>query len=306
MNHTSPWKEGTLITGIYLLLLLLVVAVPVLNIITMWFLPLPFAYFAVRHELKHSIFLYVLLCLVSWPIHVFALILTLVFAMAGIVVGELHRRKADGFSVLRGVGLTYAAHITVGYVLFSLQSDLTIHQLIRAQRDQVTNLLQSAGQSTEQIDQVIEAMNLIAYTLPFLIVLIATIMAVITVWLTGVMYRKCRINVKRLPAFRNWGFPKAFIWIYLIVFVLIFTNPEEGSTLYIAVTNVYQLIGAIITIQGFTFILFFFHHRKYPKVLGIAIIVMAILIAPLQLVIRLIGIADMVLDLKSRLGSQRK
>ncbi|TSB47522.1 YybS family protein [Alkalicoccobacillus porphyridii] len=306
MNHTSPWKEGTLITGIYLLLLLVVLAVPIVNIIVVWALPLPLAYFASRHELKKSLVLYLLLCMISWPIHTLGLLVTLVFALAGVVTGELHRRKADGFAVLRGVSLTYTLFLTMAYVWISVLSDMTINQLVRSQREQVTDLLQVAGQSQEQIDLVTDGMNQIPYIVPFLIVFFATMMALVTVWLIGILLRKYRMDVKRLPAFKNWGFPKVFIWVYLIVFVLILSNPEEGSTLFIAVTNIYLLVNTIMMIQGLSFVFFFFDHKKYPKVFGVIVIFMTILLAPLQLVVRLIGIADMVLDLKSRLGSQRK
>lgn len=306
MNHTSSLKDGTLIAGIYILLLIAVLAVPIVNVLFLWALPLPLAYFAARHKLKHSILLYVLLCLISWPIHMYGLILTFIFAMVGVVIGELHRRKADGFTVLRGVSLAFVFHLTAAYVAFSLLSDVTIRQLIRTQGEQVRSMLESAGQSSEQIDIVLESMNMVSYLVPFMIVSVAVVMALLIMWLTGILFRRCEIEAQRLPAFRNWSFPKAFIWIYLLAFVLLLSNPEEGSTLFIAISNVFLLVETVMTIQGFTFILFFFHHKKYPKALGIMVVILGILIAPLQQIIRLVGIADLVLDLKSRLGSQRK
>ncbi|MCM2676435.1 DUF2232 domain-containing protein [Alkalicoccobacillus plakortidis] len=306
MNQKSAWKEGILIVGLYVILLLAALLVPVLNVVFVWTLPLPLVYFAAKHGVKPSLILYLLLCLLSWPIHLAALVLTFVFAMVGIVVGELHRRKVDGFAVLIGASLTYIFHLVIGYVVFSLGTEQSLRQLIRNQSDQVTSLLEQAGTSADQIALVTENMDFIPYIVPFLLVLIGTIMGLITVWLAGVLLRRCNIEVKRIPALRNWGFPKAFIWYYLIAFVFLLSQPEEGTTLFIAVTNVFLLIETIMTIQGLSFILFFFHFKKLPKILGILVVIITILIGPLMQIVRLIGIADLVLDLKSRLGSQRK
>ncbi|MDQ0209121.1 YybS family protein [Alkalicoccobacillus murimartini] len=306
MNRKSAWKDGIFIVGIYLMLLLAVLLVPVLNIVAIWVLPLPVVYFAVKHGIKSTLILYLILCLIAWPIHVIALVLTFVFAMVGGVIGELHRRKADGFAVLIGASLAYIFHLLSAYVVFTLGFEMSMRQVIRSQHEQVTELLEQTGRSTDQISILLEGLDMMVYMVPFMMVLVGASLGLLTVWLAGIMLRRFNIETNRLPALRNWGFPKAFIWYYLIAFVVMLTGPEEGSTLFLAITNVFILIETIMTIQGLSFILFFFHHKKLPKILGILVVVMCIIIAPLQQIIRLVGIADLVLDLKSRLGSQRK
>lgn len=306
VNQKSAWKDGILIVGLYVLLLLATLLVPILNVVVLWTLPLPLVYFAARHGIKPSLLLFGILCILT-ALFVEAFILTFVWASVGIVVGELHRRKADGFAVLIGASLTYIFHLLIGYVLLTLLSDQSLREMIATQRDQVTSLLEQAGTSSGQIESVTESLTFVPYIIPFILVLTGTVMGVITVWLAGILLRRCNLEANRVPPLREWGFPKAFIWYYLIAFILLLTTqPEEGSTLFIAVTNVFLLIETIMTIQGLSFILFFFHLKKLPKIVGILAVVVTLVLAPLQQIVRLVGIADLVLDLKSRLGSQRK
>lgn len=144
MNQKSAWKDGILIVGLYVLLLLATLLVPILNVIVIWSLPLPLVYFAARHGIKPSLLLFGFLCILT-ALFVEAFILTFVLASVGIVVGELHRRKADGFAVLIGASLTYIFHLLVGYVVLTLLSDQSLREMIVAQRDQVTSLLEQAG-----------------------------------------------------------------------------------------------------------------------------------------------------------------
>src|SRR5699024_3095428 len=108
------------------------------------------------------------------------------------------------------------------------------------------------------------------------------------------------------PKFTTFNFPISLIWIYLITIVLSFINLDPDSTLYLAYVNAEVICIAFLVIQGFSFIFFYFEHKKMNRFLPIIITIISFIIPLFMYIIRIIGIIDLGFSLKKQMSSQGK
>ena len=311
MKNTRTLTEGALMAAVFAILLLITTYVPFIGIITVWALPVPFVLFTLRKGLKPGLMLWTVSLLLAFLIGGIATVPTaFIFGSAGLVIGELYRRSASGFSVLIGAGLIYTLNMLLVFLVLvlivgenpmQLAADLTKEQLEFAD-----STLGSFGQSEEQLAAMMEMVDNLVYLAPVMIVGVGIILAVITKLISYLVLKRLGHDVPSLPAFRNWQFPKAFLWYYLIILILAMVGAEEGTTMYLIIWNLFPLLEIVIAVQGFAVIFYFFHVKKVAKVVPILIVVIAILVPPLLYVARIIGIIDLGFDLRKRMTSQKK
>ncbi|MFC0471576.1 YybS family protein [Halalkalibacter kiskunsagensis] len=310
MKETRTLTEGALLASVFAILLLITTYVPFIGMITVWTLPLPFIVFTFRRGLKPGFMLWAVSFLLAFIIGGLLTIPTaFMFGSAGLVMGELYRRKLSGFSVLIGAGLVYTVNmllVFLGFVLIlgenpmQLAADLTKEQLELAQ-----STLGSFGQSGDQLDAMYEMVNNIVYLAPVMIVGVGITLAVITKLISYYLLRRLGHQVSPLPPFRNWKFPKSFLWYYLIILILAMVGAEEGSTLFVVIWNLFPLLEIIIAVQGLAVIFYYCYQKKISKAVPILIVIVVVIIAPLLYLVRIIGIIDLGFDLRKRISEKK-
>ncbi|WP_227936912.1 YybS family protein [Alkalihalobacillus deserti] len=311
MKNTKTLTEGALLASVFAILLLITTYVPFIGIITVFALPLPFILFTLRRGLKPGFMLWTVALLLAFLIGGIATVPTaFIFGSAGLVIGELYRRSLSGFSVLIGAGLVYTLNMLLVFLIMvlvigenpmQLAADLTKEQLEFAD-----STLGSFGQGDEQITAMMEMIDNLIYLAPVMIVVVGIILAVMTKLISYLVLRRLGHEVNALPAFRNWQFPKSFLWYYLIILILAMLGAEEGTTMFLIIWNLLPLLEVIIAVQGFAVIFYFFHLKKVAKAVPILIVAIAIMIPPLLYIVRIIGIIDLGFDLRKRITSQKK
>ncbi|WP_066155290.1 YybS family protein [Halalkalibacter krulwichiae] len=311
MKNTRTLTEGALLASVFAVILLLTTYVPFVGIITVWALPVPFVIFTVRRGLKPGLMLWVVSLLLAFLIGGLVTVPTaFIFGSAGLVIGELYRRKLSGFSVLIGAGLIYTFNMlliflalvfVVGENPMQLAVDLTREQLEFAE-----STLGSFGQGEDQLAMMLEMIDTLVYLAPVMIVGVGITLAVITKLISYYVLKRLGHEVSALPAFRNWSFPKAFLWYYLIILILAMVGAEEGTMLFLVIWNLLPLLEIVVAVQGFAVIFYYFHQKKVAKVVPILIVATAILIPPLLYIVRIIGIIDLGFDLRKRMNGQKK
>ncbi|WP_026691773.1 YybS family protein [Alteribacter aurantiacus] len=311
MNEQSPIKEGALYIGIYMLLILATLFVPLISLLTLFLLPIPFVFYARKHGYKSGIFLatvsFVLLLIIAYPI---AIIFTITFASTGVVIGELLRREKSAFGVLLGGALTFITAIIINFigsiVILDVHPVESIQTVLYESVETTESIIPLPGGQEEAVEAATELIDGLVIITPALFVILGVSYAFIVQWLASFMLRKRKVNVTTFPPIREWGFPKAFIWYYAVVLVLIlFVDMEQGSALYTATYNLLPILEIIMVIQGLAVIFFFFYMKKVHKVVPIIILVLGIVFPPLLFLIRFLGIIDLVFELRKRMDSNK-
>lgn len=300
-----------MLASLYLIVLLLTLYVPFLGLLIVWFLPLPFIIYVIRHSIKPGILLWFVALMVTFIVGGPTLLpLTFLFGSGGIVVGELYRRKKPGLAILLGGALTYISNLILFFVISILVFDIhpivmlqeMMRQSIETAELALGQMGQEASQQLEAYYQFIDQMNMLA---PLFFIFVGTSYALFIQLICGVVLKRLRFEIPMLPPFREWRFPKSFLWYYLIVLIVMLIGVQEGTTLFIALVNLFSILEFIMVIQGLSFIFYFCYIKGISRAIPIiAIIIIFIFPGGLHLV-RILGIIDLGFDLRSRLKGNK-
>jgi uncharacterized protein YybS (DUF2232 family) len=309
VKKSSILAEGAVVTSIYAVLLMVTLYVPLLSMISIWALTVPFTIFIIRHGVKSSyVFLSVAFILTIIIGGLLALPVIISTVSVGIVLGILYQKKKSSFGILLGGTLTYLINFVFFYgvsiILFQINPYEVIKKSIKQSLALTEEFSEFIGQdASQQLEQFEEALEIIVYIIPTVIVIASVIFALITQIVTNGVLKRFKYNVPDWLPFREWSFPKSFIWYYLVTILLMMSDPEKGSALFIAVWNLFYLIEFILIIQGIAFVFYYFWKKKKSKVIPIIITIFSLLIPILLYVIRFLGIIDLGFDLRKRIKS---
>ncbi|WP_017725820.1 YybS family protein [Halalkalibacterium ligniniphilum] len=312
MKRTRALTEGAIIAALFAILLFLTLYMPFISMVTVWLLPLPFIIYTLRHSLKQAILLWFAAFGVSFMIGgLLALLPVFMFGTAGIVIGELYRREKSPLAVLLGGSLTYIAWMLIFFVGSIVVLDANpldfAQESMRQSVETAEQVIVSMGQEpAEALEQMNELIDLMVYMAPVMIIMVGIVLAVISQLVSVPVLRRLRHEVQPFPPVRTWSFPKAFLYYYLIVVILTMVGMEEGSTLYIAIWNLFPILEVVMTIQGFAVIFFYCHQKQLSKALPIIILIGSLIVTPLLFFVRILGIIDLGFDLRKRLESRGK
>src|SRR5699024_7212163 len=118
-----------------------------------------------------------------------------------------------------------------------------------------------------------------------------------------------RIESKKyfFPPFRTLRLPISIIWLYLIVIITSFFDIDPSGIFFIALQNALLILEMLLVIQGFSFIFFFTHYKKWSRTIPVVSIVLTVLFPMFLLYfIRILGIIDIGLNVRGRLLKKGK
>lgn len=304
---TSIWKDTIKTLLIYLVLLSSVLFFPFIGIIVAVFVPVPLAWLTFRHDWRQgTITALISSLLLSFIFGPFSLIFTILFAMPGVLIGYFFQQNRSAFSVLAVAGLSITAGVVLLYAgtniflnidpVQSFQS--AMYESLETSEDMIDLMDPQNGMLVEEMESSIDYISVVA---PVILVMISVIYSFLVQLTSGHILRKDGHEIVRFPPFRTWGFPKEFIWYYLVVLMLSFVSLETGSALYIALENLLPLLHIIMTIQGLSFIFFYFNHKGRSITWPIIIVILAVLLPIFLHLIRILGIIDLGFNLRERM-----
>ncbi|MBU9722317.1 MULTISPECIES: YybS family protein [Bacillaceae] len=311
MDRSKLLREGAIYLGIYLLLAVITLLIPLIGLFTLFLLPIPFVIYTNKNGLRPGI----LLGLISFfALFLFigpaALPLTVGFTIGGIVIGELYRRRKNAFGVLQGGALAFIAALLLNFigsiVLVGVNPINEMQNILHESIETTEEMLFMFTFEEEAYLEVVEEfVDLLSYVAPTIIIMIGIAFAFIVQWLSSRFLRAKNLEVSLFPPFREWTFPKAVIWYYLIVYIIILMDIEVGSPLFIVTANLRPLLETIMLIQGFSFIFFFFHHKNKGILMPVLIVIVSFILAPVLYLVRIVGIIDLGFELRKRLNSKK-
>ncbi|WP_069363601.1 YybS family protein [Salisediminibacterium beveridgei] len=304
---TPIWKDTIKALLTYLVLLSSVLFFPFIGIILAVFVPVPLAWLTYRHDWRQgTITALISSLLLSFIFGPFSLIFTILFALPGVLMGHFFKQKRSAFSVLAGVGLSITAGVVLLYAgtniflnIDPVQSFQTaMYESVETSENMIDVMDPQNGMLVEEMKSSIDYISVIA---PFILVMISVSYSFLVQLTSGHILRKGGHEIVRFPPFRTWGFPKEFIWYYLVILMLSFVTFESGSAVFIAVENLLPLLHIIMTIQGLAFIFFYFNYKGRSITWPVIIVILAVLLPIFLQLIRILGIIDLGFNLRERM-----
>jgi len=306
VKDTRQLLETSLLLAVFMLLFGVTFFLPVFGSLLVWFLPFPFILNAVRNGWNAAVVMGVGALVLSFFFSIAALPIGWTFASAGVIIGELYRRKKPQFHILLAGSLTYIANFVLLYILIVVTLGKNpVQESIDSMKSMLSDMQSISGLpavNEEQMKILFAQLDLVTYLIPSMLIMSGLLFALFTQLLAGFILKKFRYDVEKWKPFSEWSFPRSLIFYYLIALILGLIGLEEGSTLFVLVANLEILLGNAMVLQGFTVIFAFSKMKQWSTAVPVLITVFSFLLMfPLQFV-KLLGILDLGLNLRSRMN----
>lgn len=313
MNNAKRLTEGALLVGIYLILLLGTL-VPILSTFVLVLLPIPFVIYTSRHGIKPGMLVVVLASLISMILTVMYLPLTLMMGAAGLLIGHAINKKRTAYETWAYGTLGFIGGLLINLaftqVLLGVNFIQEIETIATEQMDWYISFIESAGLETDEavdMEEVFaEQIQYIVKLVPAFLAISAVLLAFVSQWISYKVLNRIDNRKLHFSPFRNFKLPASVIWLYLIVIIASLISSDPNSIMYVGVQNALIILETLLVIQGFSFIFFFTHYKKWSKAVPIISIVITILL-PLFFLsfVRILGIIDIGLNMRARLQKNK-
>ncbi|UOQ44782.1 YybS family protein [Halobacillus salinarum] len=310
MKDTRRITEGALMTGIYLLLLLVIIFIPgIIGAILMFVLPVPFIYYSYRHGFKAGILVFIVSTLVSIIFGLaFSLPTTLLAGVGGLFVGGSMHKKRSSYETLAmgsvGFIIGFVAVYFISQTFFGVNWADQINEMIEqsiSMSEKMLSDIGGSGDAEERLEQFREQLSTLPDLIPSMFAIAGILFAFISQWASYKLINRVEKKDLHFPAFRDFKLPTSLLWYYFFSFMLQYFIEQDQGVLYLAAINVNAITGLLILLQGFSFIFFYAHKKKLSKAIPILSIVITLFIPTiLMYFVRILGIIDIGFSLRNR------
>ena len=308
MSLSKKLRDGAGATILFILLLVLTIYVPIIGWVSVFLLPVPLTFFTNRAGWKTGLGVFICsFLLATFFIPSFAYIIIVGLLLAGLVMGELLRRKGTVFSLLLGGTLSNIVILLIAYGVASKIHSINIvswltSDLIKNYDLTVKMNPYFSGNTTEQLNMIRQAMVSLGQLIPAFLVIVAFTYAFLMEIIYGFILKWLRVPFPKWPPIREWRFPRNVMWYYfLAVIIMLAYGTVSESQLKMVAFNVMVILEWVMAIQGFACVFFYFHQKKKGRLIPILITIFSLLLPPVLYIVRLLGIIDLGFDLRSRI-----
>ncbi|MCM3747930.1 YybS family protein [Paenibacillus pasadenensis] len=274
------------------LLLLVSIGVPLLNVLTVTLLMVP--YVVLYTTLSKKVFAAHLIPV--WLIAYFIvgpapLIVGLFFLVPAIVMGHYYRSDKPVRARMTAVMISIVGIILLELFIFDVVLDLSVIGALQDQLRAAANQVAEQGVSgelwtSEMTDQLV---NATVQVIPQALLLSAFMLTAVAQYISRKVLASQGVQVKGLPPAHEWRVPRILVTYYLIVLVIqLFVPANDGSFMATALFNLVPLLRFVFTVQAIGFFFFLAHQKRWPKGVPVIIGVLLLLFPPLSL----IGVLD--------------
>ncbi len=298
--------EGALMAAIATVIIILGLFIPIIGQILLLFSPLPFIIFTIRYGLKAGILLSAVTIILTILITGIASILVAFLGSClGVVMGELYRRKKQPLAVLLGGSLTVIFFTLLSFIISIVVLEINpVEMAVELQKESVQLAEQYISADEEQIQQLYNMIEIIPKLITTAIIGASILIALLVQVVCRPILKRMGFEIPPLPSFRDWKFPKVFIWYYLIVVILRMVGFEQGTTMDIITLNLYMLLTGVMVIQGASFVFYYCHVKKLAKILPNLVIVLIFILPGVYNVVQILGIIDLGFQLRNKIKAK--
>ncbi|WLV24675.1 YybS family protein [Aciduricibacillus chroicocephali] len=306
MNQSRKVTEGALMIGIFAILLVASLFVPVIRIFILLVTPLPFVIYAARHGLQSSLLIIAGALIISaFIVPPVSIPIAFATGIGGVLIGHAIFKKASPYEAVMKGTAGFAASTVVMMAAAQLLFQVNVLKLVDEAVNQYTKtsikMLESTGASKEQADLFLSQANLIKDLVPASLILTSGVAAFIVTWLAFKLLNRIDGKKLKFPRFRDLQLPSGVVWLYLAAIVFAFAVREPGTVLYIIATNAMILLEVLVILQGISFLFHFSWKKKIATVWPAIITIIALILPPVLYIVRFIGVLDIGLRLRERI-----
>lgn len=314
MNQSKTLTEGALFAAIYTVFLLIAVYIPVISVIAMFLLPVPFILFTSRHGLQPAVLVFLVTVLLSIIFaSVLIIPLTLFMGLGGIMIGSAMYQKRVAYETWARGTVGFVIGMVLLLFMTQLFSDINIIEEVNSMIDQsmerTEGIMDQFGidePSGDQLAYIEEQIELMKNLIPAVIAIAGIIFAFVSQWIGYKTANRVWNQEYRFPPFRNLTLPLSLVWIYFIAIIFSFFDLDHDGTVYLAVQNVMMLTRLLMALQGFSFIFYFAYQKNMSKALPVISIIATLLVPILFLLVSILGVIDLGFRLRSRISDDRE
>ncbi len=308
VRKTNAITEGAVLLALFIVLMLVAKYAPIIGILALFVLPLPFIIFTIRHSLSTALMLVVAGSILSVLFgSITNILLALMFGLSGMVMGYFYKKKLT-MGVLVGGSLAYTFSIIVSYIgsivflnIDFIQDSIELFKDSIKQSKAILQSFDASGQVNQQFEQLEEGMGYITTLIPTLFVTTGMVFAVITHLISVPILKRLRFELAPLKPFREWRLPTSIIWYYLISSILLMVKLDQDSFLFMAVLNLYFILQFFVLMQGYSFVFFYSYVKGWAKAIPIVILIASLIIPIFLYLIRILGIIDLGFPLRRKI-----
>ena len=310
MRNIHRLTEGAILLAAFTILLLMTVYVPVLGTVVNFFLALPFMMFSARNNRKESfVFLIASLFLSLIAGSLLALPLTLAYGLTGIVIGDFIRNEKPKQAAFIAGSITFLINLVIQYVISIVFLNMDIIkesiQLLRESIDQYIKIVTSLSQAPNEavVQKLYAAIDLIEILTPTIFVITSFSIVFIIQLVSYPILKRFGIKVVLGEHFRNFKLPKSMIYYFLIALLVnLIIQPESGSYIHLALSNILFILLLLIVVQGLSFIWYFSYQKSLSKAVPILVTIAMFLMPLILYIVWILGIMDLGFDLRKKLN----
>lgn len=306
MNSIRSITEGAILTALYSILLLAVLFIPLIGSLFLFILPVPFVIYVTRHTLKKGLLMLTVALFITYMVGSIATLpITLMFGTTGLIMGYIYSLKKGAYAILLSGSLGFIANFVLLFIVtnvfFHINFIEDTKKMMYQSMETAEKMVTSLGQPTDQFEMMYQFIEMISYIVPSAMVITSIVLAFVTQFFANQILKRFKYEIKSFPPIRKWSFPKSLLWYYLIVTIIFMTGPEQGTILFTIIINLFIVLEIIMTIQGFSFIFFYFHINKKPLTIPVVIVILSLFMTFLLSIIRILGIIDLGFNLRKRM-----
>ena len=314
MNNAHQLTRASILLAFYTVILLITLYVPILGSILVLFLPVPFIIFSAKNNFKSTIVFFVgavlLSLIVGGPR---SILFTFTFGMTGITMGYLLQKQKGRWITFLIASMVFLINLVLMYVTMVIFFKLNfIEEFIKIAEESLTSSVKMVGSlgqtpNTKVIEQMQASILMMETLIPSVFVMMSFMMVFFIQLVSVPILKRFDISVSDWKPFRELELPKSILYYYLISLALsIFANPEVGSYLYAAVSNLVFVLQLFMVVQGISFVFFYSHAKGFAKSFPIVAVVLAFFLPFLLYLVRILGIIDLGFNLRKRLDKGPK
>lgn len=314
MNQSDRLKDGMLFLVIYLVAILASVFIPLVILPALFLFPLPFVIYAYRYTWQPTAIFTIIAALLSTIIFGdLGLLITALAASTGIFIGAGIQRGRRAYEVWTRAALGGIIGFLLIFAYIQIIFQLNLEQeIIRFTEDtfelsdQMFGAVGMDAMNEQQKEALKAQMVGLIQLIPAFILLVGGAYGFIAQWISNKVLSRIHKARYAFPPFRALRFPTAIIWVYLLALLVTLFQGTDQSTLLIASENVLVVIGALLIIQGFSFLFYLVHLKNLPKALPIIAIILTILFPFFFVfIMRLLGVIDIGFDLRKYMEEKK-
>lgn len=314
MNNTISGNNHAVVlagmcTALAVVLSLIGLYMPLLSSVVFLLIPLPIAYLGMKEGVKWSVIVTVGILILDSTFFgiVSAAFLCAIFGVLGVVMGVCYRLKVSATKTL------FAASFVVLWALLA-EAAATLYllglpslffggegmaQMKEAMMEALPSFYsgETLAQAQEKVEMLVTAME---KSVPFTIISVSVFYSWASMTLGSFVFKKMGItDIPHLPPFEKWYFPKPVVYVYIAVLAAEFFFKDNGTISYI-VYNFGAACTFIFWLQGISTVWWLPHRYPFIRPLRIIIIALSIFVAPIQMFVVFLGLADMAMEYRKR------